>query len=160
MSIGYACLTVGVPNTETKRCIAKNATKMRLFELIESNLNALDRILDYNIANKIQLFRISSDLIPFGSSPINTLNWWQLFDSKFEALGNKIRVHKLRVSMHPGQYTVLNSPNKEVVERAVLDLEYHNKVLDCLRTGPEHKIILHIGGAYNNKLGEIGRAHV
>jgi UV DNA damage endonuclease len=53
--------------------------------------------------------------------------------------------------MHPGQYTVLNSPNDEVVDRAILDLEYHTKVLDCLRTGSNHKIILHIGGGYNDK---------
>ena len=76
MSIGYACLTVGVPNTEMKRCIAKNANEARLYELIKANLSALDHILDYNIAHDIKLFRISSDLIPFGSSPINTLAWW------------------------------------------------------------------------------------
>jgi UV DNA damage endonuclease len=57
----------------------------------------------------------------------------------------------MRVSMHPGQYTVLNSPNTDVVERAIADLEYHNRLLDRLGTGPESKIVLHVGGGYGEK---------
>jgi UV DNA damage endonuclease len=37
--------------------------------------------------------------------------------------------------MHPGQYTVLNSPDKAVVKRAVEDLRYHTGVLDALKLG-------------------------
>ena len=151
MRIGYACLTVGVPDTAMKSCVMKNADETRLYELIAANLVSLDHILDYNIDNHITLFRISSDLIPFGSSPVNTLKWWEVFEDQFLKLGAKIKKNGIRVSMHPGQYTVLNSPNEEVVVRAVQDLHYHAKVLDCLGTSAEHKIILHIGGVYNDK---------
>lgn len=34
MSIGYACLTVGVPDTDFKSCIIKNASEERLLELV------------------------------------------------------------------------------------------------------------------------------
>lgn len=57
----------------------------------------------------------------------------------------------MRVSMHPGQYTVLNSLKKDVVERAIKDLNYHAKVLDSLGVGESHKIVLHIGEVYNDK---------
>lgn len=157
MSIGYACLTVDVPNTKMKRCVEKNATDQRLAELIQDNLEALNRILDYNITNHIKLFRISSDLIPFGSSPVNKLAWWNLFRHNFDLLKVKIQEHNLRVSMHPGQYTVLNSPNEDVVRRAILDLEYHTRVLHCMGTGTDHKIILHIGGVYGDKREAIER---
>ncbi len=53
--------------------------------------------------------------------------------------------------MHPGQYTVLNSPNPEVVNNAVSDLKYHAKVLDALGVNESSKIILHIGGVYGDK---------
>ena len=59
--------------------------------------------------------------------------------------------------MHPGQYTVLNSPNVEVVNRAIDDLNYHTKVLDSLGVGSEHKIVLHIGGVYDDKDSAIRR---
>jgi len=53
--------------------------------------------------------------------------------------------------MHPGQYTILNSPDAGVVARAVQDLNYHARVLNCLGVNAEHKIILHIGGVYREK---------
>jgi UV DNA damage endonuclease len=151
MSIGYACQTIGVPFTEMRRCLLKNATETKLSELISYNLNSLENMIDYNMQNNIRLFRISSDLIPFGSSLVNQIPWWNNFETKLYLIGNKIKQSSMRVSMHPGQYTVLNSPNEEVVARAIEDLRYHSKVLNSLGVGNEHKIILHIGGVYQNK---------
>ncbi|NLY37014.1 MAG: hypothetical protein GX046_07255, partial [Tissierellia bacterium] len=71
MKIGYACLTLGVEETNFKTCILKNASEENLLSIIEHNLNSLDGIIDYNIENNIKLFRISSGIIPFGSSPAN-----------------------------------------------------------------------------------------
>lgn len=59
--------------------------------------------------------------------------------------------------MHPGQYTVLNSPDKAVVERAVEDLRYHARLLDAMGLGKEHKIVLHIGGTYGDKTSALKR---
>lgn len=157
MNIGYACLTVGVPDTDQKSCMLKNASKEKLLELISYNLNSLENIIDYNIKNKIKLFRISSDIIPFGSNPVNNLEWWDIFDSQFSRIGHKIKTSGMRVSMHPGQYTVLNSPKKEVVENAIEDLRYHTKILDTLGVGEDNKIVLHIGGVYNDKSQAIRR---
>lgn len=157
MSIGYACLTVGVPNTDQKSCMLKNASETKLSEIIGWNLHSLENIINYNIKNNIKLFRISSDLIPFGSSSANTLPWWNIYNSYFLKLGEKIKKSGMRVSMHPGQYTVLNSTSEEVVSRAIEDLNYHVKVLDCLCVGTEHKIVLHIGGIYKDKEQAINR---
>jgi len=157
VSIGYACLTVGVPSTNMKSCRMDNATEEKLLALIAHNLKSLENIIDYNIENNIKLFRISSDIIPFGSSHVNTLNWWELFSDQLGAIATKIRKSNMRISMHPGQYTVLNSPNPEVVERATLDLDYHTKLLRSLGGGRENKMILHIGGVYGDKSQAIER---
>ncbi len=157
MSIGYACLTLGVKNTEFKSCIMKNADGATLTKLIGHNLKVLDHMIDYNISNDIRLFRISSDIIPFGSSPVNKLLWWEIFDDHLKAIGQKIKRNRIRVSMHPGQYTVINSNNKDVVKRAIDDLEYHNRVLSGLGVDASHKIILHVGGVYNDKTQAVAR---
>ncbi len=157
MSIGYACLTVGVPDTAQKSCLLKNVSEERLLEIIEHNLNSLEKIIDYNIRNDIRLFRISSGLIPFGSSPVNKLKWWDIFSRCFQQISEKIRQNKIRVSMHPGQYTVLNSPDEDVVIRSIADLNYHTRVLQCLDVGTEHKVVLHIGGVYNDKKQAVKR---
>lgn len=156
-NIGYACLTLGVPSTQLKSCVMKNASAEKLRGLIAGNLAALDRMLDYNIAAGIRLFRISSDIIPFGSSPVNTLDWPAVFRGELLALGRKIKTNGLRVSMHPGQYTVLNSPDAGVVARAVDDLRYHNRFLDALDVPAECKIILHAGGVYGDKRAALDR---
>lgn len=151
MKIGYACLTVGVLGTDYKSCKLDNVTDKKLIELIAHNLKSLENTIDYNIKNNIKLFRISSDIIPFGSSSVNQLHWWDIFSEQLNDIGKKIIENKMRVSMHPGQYTVLNSPNAEVVARAIDDLIYHTRFLDSLGVNSDHKVILHIGGIYNDK---------
>lgn len=151
MGIGFAALVLGVPGAKMRGTMMKNADTENLATLIEHNLDALDTIITYNLKNGLKLYRISSDLIPFGSSPVNTLPWWEIYAEKLAAIGAKARRGGMRLSMHPGQYTVLNSPDADVAARAVDDLVYHARVLDGLNTGPEHKIILHVGGAYQNK---------
>ncbi|WP_369693271.1 UV DNA damage repair endonuclease UvsE [Acetobacterium wieringae] len=157
MRIGYACLTVGVLNTELKTCLLKNASEEKLTELIKHNLNALEKMIDYNIENQIELFRISSSLIPFGSSPVNRIVWWEVFEKQFKKISKKIAKSGMRVSMHPGQYTVLNSADENIVANAIADLDYHACVMDSLGLGPENKIILHVGGIYNDKKQAIKR---
>lgn len=151
MNIGYACLAIAVPGTALKSCTLKNADTDRLLSLIASNLDALEKLIDYNARSGIKLFRISSDLIPFGSSAAFHLPWQSIYAQKLSDIGRRIAHAGMRVSMHPGQYTVLNSPDDSVAERAVDDLRYHASVLDSLGLGCEHKIILHLGGVYGDK---------
>lgn len=158
MKIGYACLTVGVPDTTIRTTRKANATPERLQELIQENLKATENMLDYNSEHQIKMYRISSDIIPFGSDfQTNTLDWVSLFQGDFERLSKKISRHQMRVSMHPGQYTVLNSLDEAVVARAIDDLEYHTQFLDALKVDASHKIILHIGGAYGDKEAAMAR---
>jgi len=151
VAIGYACLTIGVPGTELSRCTLKNASEVRLRELIIHNLTALEAMIDYNIKNNLMFFRISSDIIPFGSHPVNQLAWWKDYEDILYSIGRKIRESQMRVSMHPGQYTVLNSFDENVIENAVKDLLYHDRLLDSLGMDSKSKLVLHIGGVYGDK---------
>lgn len=155
--VGYACLALCVPGTELRSCTLRTATPERLRQVIAHNLEALRRLIAYNAENGIGLFRISSDLIPFGSSIYNTLDWGVEFADMFTEIGEEIARAGIRVSMHPGQYTVLNSPDPDVVERAAADLMYHEKVLHLLHTDCSGKIILHVGGAYGDKAAAVER---
>lgn len=151
MSIGYACLNIGTPNTNIRSVMQRNATPEKLTEVTAHNLAALERMIDYNRKNDIKLFRISSDLIPFGSSPVNELDWPEIHREAFDRIGSKIRKSGIRVSLHPGQHTVLNSPIEDVVERAIADLIYHDKILTALGTDQTNKIVLHVRGIYGDK---------
>ncbi|MGE4353608.1 MAG: UV DNA damage repair endonuclease UvsE [Oscillospiraceae bacterium] len=151
MRIGYACLTLGVPGTDLRRCRIENADEERLCALISHNLDALQNMLAYNRQNGIGLFRLSSDIIPFASSPKNTLAWDRLFEEKLSAIARFVRESGMRLSMHPGQYTVLNAPDESCAARAAADLRYHVRLLDSLGLDARHKVILHLGGVYGDK---------
>lgn len=154
--IGYACINTKLPSPN-RTCRLKNATPEKILELSSANLAALERILHWNVAHGIELFRITSDVIPFGSHNLNKLPWRRLLRAQCERLGRLIHKEGLRVSMHPGQFTVLNSPRREVVESSVKELHYHAEFLDALEIGDSHKIVIHLGGIYDDKSQSLSR---
>ncbi|MFX1468846.1 MAG: UV DNA damage repair endonuclease UvsE, partial [Promethearchaeota archaeon] len=114
-------------------------------------------ILEFNYINKIFFFRITSDLIPFASHPIMKFDWQQHFKTKFKEIGKYIKKNSMRITMHPGQYTVLNSKNEKVVQNCIKELEYHVDVLNLLGLDSEAKVITHVGGVYGDKKNSINR---
>lgn len=151
MAIGYACMHIGSEKTKFSAIRLKSATPQRIRNVITTNLKALESIIEYNNKNDIRLFRICSEIIPFGSHPVNKVEWWKEFRDELGHIGSKIREYKMRVSMHPGQYTVLNSPVIDIYEKSVDDLEYHCRILDLLGCDSTCKMTLHVGGVYCDK---------
>lgn len=157
MKIGYACIPIGIPQKTTRSFILKNFSEEKFIETLSLNLKDLKTILEYNLKNNIYMFRISSDIVPFGSHDINNIEWWNIFRDELLAIGNFIKNNNIRVSMHPGQYTVLNSPSEAIVEKALKDLEYHCIFLDSLGVDYKHKMVLHVGGVYGDKPSAVER---
>lgn len=155
--IGYASLVYDLPKANFKTVRLKNVTDEKLRDLIAYNLDSLNQILDYNVKHGITMFRISSSLIPFGSLPINALDWQKEFKGRLDIMKEKLYKYNIRFSVHPGQYTVLNSLDEQVVENAILELEYHVKILESLGGTQENKMILHIGGVYGDKPAAMAR---
>lgn len=149
--IGYPCLAVGYRDYSFKKVLKKNISKEQLELVIENNLESLEKIIEYNRSRDIHMFRISSDIIPFGNKYLDLLDWRKVYKNRLLEIGEKINRYKIRVSMHPGQYTVLNSKDEKVVKNAVIDLEYHTDFLDGLGVDKTNKIILHVGGVYGDK---------
>ncbi len=83
---------------------------------------------------------------------VNTLNWEGYFGSTLSSIGEYIKSNNIRVSMHAGHFTVLNSKDKEVVKNSINDLNYHCNFLNSLNIDYSHKIILHVGGLYGYKI--------
>lgn len=157
MKIGYPCINLSIACRSSNTFRLKNYSVRRLKDTINSNLNCLQKILEFNVNHKIFFFRITSDLIPFGSHPIMDFGWQEHFTSKFREIGDYINKNKIRISMHPGQYTVINSEKQPVFQRSKKELEYHVDILDMINLKTDAKIITHIGGLYGNKTKSISR---
>jgi UV DNA damage endonuclease len=135
----------------------RRATPERLRALTAENLGRLRRVLEFNIQHGVRMFRLSSDVVPFGSHPVHSAAWREDFADELADIGGLIRQHDLRVSMHPGQYTVLASPDARTVDAARADLVFHARLLDALKVNSQHKIVVHVGGAYGDKPAALAR---
>ena len=155
--LGYACLSAEHGDLSPRGVILRNATPERLRELIRLNLTNLASLLRRNAARSIRLFRISSDVIPFASHPVNEIPWWREFQSNLGEIAEIIRAEDIRVSMHVGPYTTLSAPNGQTLAASVRDLEYHARFLDEVTSDLSHKIIVHGGGVYGDKAASMER---
>ncbi len=154
--IGYACINTRLPSPN-RTCRLKNASPERIIDLGRQNLGALLDILRWNRDHGIRVFRISSETVPFGSHEVNRGDWPETLRPELDRIGRFVRDNGMRVSMHPGQFTVLNSPRRTVVDNAVAELVYHARLLDELGVDPAHKIILHVGGVYGDRDAAVRR---
>jgi UV DNA damage endonuclease len=155
--LGYACIPLDGGGQSGRTCRLAGATPDRLRALIAGNLDGLAATLRYNRSLDVRLFRITSQLIPFASHPVNTLRWWEEFAAPLTAIGAYARAEGMRLSFHPGQYTALSSPRPEVVAAAERDLAAAARVLEAMGLGQAHKIVVHGGGTYGDPAAALAR---
>ena len=157
MKIGYPCINRSIGCSSNKKFRLANFTEEKFNETVRNNLSCLDKIVDYNVENNMLFLRISSETIPFASHEVCTLDWKKIFKNELNNIGIKLKENKFRVSMHPGQFTLLNSPNEKIVEKSLAELEYHADFLNAMGLDNTAKIQIHVGGVYGDKDSAIKR---
>ncbi|WP_455277686.1 UV DNA damage repair endonuclease UvsE [[Eubacterium] cellulosolvens] len=151
MRIGYPCINNSLDCKSDRTFRLKSYSEERLNETVKNNLVCLLRILEFNLRHNILFFRITSDLVPFASHPICKFNWQKKFKKEFANIGDFIRKHRIRISMHPDQFILLNSLSERIYENSLRELTYHVDVLDLMELDLSSKIQLHVGGIYGDK---------
>ncbi len=63
----------------------------------------------------------------------------------------------MRISMHPDQFTLINSLNRTIFRRSLKELLYHAEILDLMELNTYAKIQIHVGGVYSDKKKSIKR---
>jgi len=157
MRIGYPCINRTIDCTANSTFRLKSYSETRLKDSIKNNLSCLRKILQFNLEHRLLFFRISSDLVPFASHPISKFNWQTYFQEDFEEIGAFIIKNRMRISMHPDQFTLINSLKEEIFERSKNELKYHVEILDLMKLDASAKIQIHVGGAYGDKKKSIER---
>ena len=157
MKIGYPCINRSIGCSSNKKFRLANFTEEKFNETVKNNLNCLGKIIDYNIENDMLFLRISSETVPFASHDVCTLDWKETFRIELENIGKKLRENNFRVSMHPGQFTLLNSPSEKIVVKSLAELEYHADLLGAMSLDNTAKIQIHVGGVYGDKDSAIER---
>lgn len=161
-NFGYACI-----NTELRkkgifmsRTCRLNTLKEKgidyVKELALENLKDLLKILYWNKENGVSFLRLSSDIFPFASHK-DYMYSLDFADEILKKIGKFVKTNNMRLTMHPGQYTLLSSPNENITNNSIEDLKHHCDVLDRIGVDQNGVIIIHGGGSYSNKIKTIKR---
>ena len=154
--LGFAAKILGAGGLRTA-----DTRRWRSGPHLRVSLAYLDGAFDYLQRIGVRVFRLSSSTIPYGTHPdLPALDYRRQLDecaSELAALGEKAAAQGLRLSTHPGQYTVLNAPDEALRLKSSLDLEQDAALLDALGQGPEAVVVLHVGGAYGDPVRSLGR---
>lgn len=160
---GYACINMTlsegkpsdrVSNSRTYRMASHSLE--RASDICYQNAKDLIKILKWNEDNNIKYFRISSDMFPFMDhldlkyclDDLSNAKWIR---KTLSEAGEFARNHGHRLSMHPGQYTCIASPDESIVSKSLLCLEMHSLIGDLIGMGNDFNINIHVGGTYEGK---------
>jgi UV DNA damage endonuclease len=170
--IGFACKIselnskkeiVSIPEYNSKSTTvawlnrqSKDVAVEKLWDLMKHNIEAARKAVEYvgNLEENLRCFRLGSDILPVFTEPS-----WSFFyrlpdvrdyaERHFRRVGDLARKNNVRLSFHPGQFTVLASDNPDIVNRSIEEFEYHATMAKWLGFGltfQDFKINVHISG--------------
>ena len=145
------CTTVRWLNNQTV-----DIAEERLWDLMVHNIASYKRLIEYvgTLPTALRMVRLGSDVLPVYTEPTWCYYWRKpdviaYCEKEFAKVGATARALDVRLSMHPGQFTVLASDNEEIVERSIEEFEYHTDVIRWMgygRTFQDFKNNVHISG--------------
>lgn len=164
---GYVAIALDVPEgSPNKTVTVKTMEKIedlegrisRLRRITRENLATTLRILRYNAANGIHVYRFTSKTVPLATHPL-AAGWDYIdeFRGEWREIGKLICQHDMRVSTHPDHYTLLNSPQPEVLAMSLRDLDYHVSLFEAMGFEKGPQLVMHVGGVYKDKLSSLER---
>jgi len=166
--LGYVAMTLSLKDCSPSGTVTvttfgklrdEEAKMYRLRRLTRENLKNTLRILYFNQAYNIRVFRFTSKLVPLATHPmIEGWDYAREFESEFKAIGDFVKENDFRVSAHPDHFTLINSESDKVLEDSIRDLDYHVKIYEAMGLDDyRYKLVLHVGGTYKDKTAAIGR---
>ncbi len=162
---GLCCLFVREPvrfrtaTAKTLLPLSASERARRLGELCRSNAESLVLAVETCGRLGIRAFRISSGLFPLKTHPVlryalKSLPGGGEADAAVRTAGRRAAELGIRLSFHPDQFVVLNSPRPEVVAAALEDLRYH---LEIAEAAGADVVNIHGGGAYGDPAAALER---
>ena len=174
--IGFACKYMHPDQTQKKKLLeeiqrplntrsttvawlnrqTKEVAEERLWDIMVHNIKSYYNLIEYvgGLEHGLRMVRLGSDVLPVYTEPTWSYFWRKddvraYCEKHFGPVGDLARKLDVRLSMHPGQFTVLASDNPDIVERSIEEFEYHVDVARWMGFGQQYqdfKINVHISG--------------
>lgn len=161
MNLGYACINVTLSEkgiTTNRGMIRKTYLERGVqyaSRLALQNVQNLLKIVEWNVEHGIKVFRVTSELFPWASEyKLESLPDFAEISSVLEAVGR----HPVRLTSHPGPFNKL-AGSGTTLDNTIRDLEIHSQIFDLMGLPATHwhKINIHVGGAYGDKMETLKR---
>ncbi len=106
--------------------------EQRQHDIMNHNTAAAVRMIERvgQLPPERRMVRLGSEMLQ-GYTEKNWIDWWQRPEIQdhlakiFAPVGEAARRHDVKISFHPGQFCVLSSETPDIVERSILEFEYH-----------------------------------
>ena len=135
---------------------SRDQAEQKLWDLMVGNIEATRLLVERvgTLDPALRMVRISSDILPVYTHDTYRDYWRQpavisYAETHFKRVGDLARANNVRLSFHPGQFTVLASDNPGIVERSIAEFEYHTDMARWMGYGQkfqDFKINVHISG--------------
>ncbi len=162
---GYCCINLSMDEKFRTMTLAwanrnkKEEVLNKWKDIIKHNFSLLYKIIEWNIHNKVYLYRISSDLVPFADH--DKWGWmWDEWRGTIDNQGLIIPIRELiqrytglggRLTIHPGQFVSIGSVKEEVRNNSIKNLEYHGQLLDLLGLPQNYNCPINIHASNGSK---------
>jgi len=134
----------------------REVAEQKMWDVMEKNItnthNLVKRVATLDPA--LRMVRLTSDMMTG-----YTHEDWEYFykqgdvrrrmEELFAPIGETARANDVRLSFHPGQFTVLASASEDIINNSIKEFEYHVDMARCMEYGKEFqdiKINVHISG--------------
>ena len=136
----------------------KDEAEQRQWDIMNHNARAallmVERVA--TLPPERRMVRLGSEMLQGYTEP-SWIDWWQRAEIQdhceriFAPVGDAARRLGVRLSFHPGQFCVLASESDEIVERSILEFEYHADMARWMGYGQSwhdegFKINVHLSG--------------
>jgi UV DNA damage endonuclease len=154
MRLGFAVKVLGQAGLKSN-----DARRWQNNPHLKYSIEYAHAIFDYLEKTGITMYRISSDFAPYLTHPDMPQFHGQIEESKaeLEALGARARQMNLRLSFHPSQYIILNSPSEKLTETSTRDFMAQATMLDVMGQSSEAVVVTHVGGVYGDREASMAR---
>jgi UV DNA damage repair endonuclease len=135
---------------------SRQVAEQKLYDLMTGNIESVRKLVERvgELDENLRMVRLSSDILPVYTEPTWGGYWRDpdvraYCDRAFREVGDLARQRGVRLSMHPGQFTVLASDSPDIVNRSIEEFEYHVDMARWMgfgKTFQDFKINVHIAG--------------
>jgi UV DNA damage endonuclease len=154
MRLGFGTRVLGRPGLKSH-----DSRRWQNDPHLSVSLAYLRDIFQYLVQHGIRMYRMSADLAPYVTHPELPQFHGQIeaCAAELALVGQMARAAGLRLSFHPGAHVVLSAPEPELAERSAQEIVALARLLDAMQLGREAVVVVHVGGAYDDKAAAAAR---